>query len=122
MSTDIVKARNQGANVGPVKAPLYQITNDTRYEGITSMPVLNKIESEPKAFGGSILDCIVKTTSEFEDLSGRTVTMVAKIGENVTRDTVKVIGCTNSAYVVEINGVEYSVRRAIVRFCEIVGE
>ena len=42
--------------------------------------------------------------------------MITQIGGNVYRDIVTVVGATNSAYVVEIDGVEYSVRKSVVRF------
>ena len=40
---DIVKSRNAGQNSGPVKVPVYQAGTDAKWEGITTMPIVNKV-------------------------------------------------------------------------------
>lgn len=117
---DIVKSRNRGQNGGPVKVPLYQCGSDVQWDSITTMPVINKVVFKGAGLGTSILSVLAKDTEEYTDISGKTVTMIAKIGESVFSDVVKVIGCTNTGFVVEIEGEEYTVRRSIVRF--IVGD
>ena len=114
---DIVKSRNKGQNAGPVKVPLYKAGTDARWDGISTMPIVNKVTiAGANGNGKSILSVLAKDTQDYTDLSGQTVTMVTKIGENVYHDVVKLIGCTNNGYVVEIGGEEYTVRRAIARF------
>ena len=113
---DIVKSRNAGQNSGPVKVPVYQAGTDAKWEGITTMPIVNKVTVKGSGDGKSILSVLAKDTEEFSDMSGHEVTMVAKIGDNIYHDVVKLIGCTNSGFVVEIGGTEYTVRRSIVRF------
>lgn len=117
---DIVKSRNRGQNGGPVKVPLYQCGSDVQWDSITTMPVVNKVVFKGAGSGTSILSVLAKNTEEYTDISGEIVTMIAKIGDNVFSDVVKVIGCTNTGFVVEIEGEEYTVRRSIVRF--VVGD
>ena len=113
---DIVKSRNAGQNAGPVKVPVYQAGTDARWDGITTMPIVNKVKIEGSGNGKSVLSVLSQNTEEYADMSGHTVTMVTKIGDNIYHDVVKLIGCTNNGFVVEIADVEYTVRRSIVRF------
>lgn len=110
---DIAKARNQGGNVTEVKVPLYHAGTDTPYENITSMPIFNKVEKSGTP--SSILGYL-NVADEYTDISGIDCIMATKIGANVMFDNVTVVGMNNASYIVEIDGVEYSVRRAIVRF------
>ena len=113
---DIVKSRNAGQNAGPVKVPVYQAGTDARWDGITTMPIVNKVKIEGSGNGKSVLSVLSQNTEEYTDMSGHTVTMVTKIGDNIYHDVVKLAGCTNNGFVVEIADVEYTVRRSIVRF------
>lgn len=113
---DIVKSRNKGQNGGPVKVPVYKAGTDAKWDGISTMPIVNKITVKGVGDGKSILSVLAKDTEEYADVSGQTVTMVAKIGDTIYHDIVKLIGCTNSGFVVEIAGEEYTVRRSIVKF------
>ena len=110
---DIAKARNQGGNVSEVKVPLYHAGTDTPYDNITNMPVFNKVEKTGTP--SSILGYL-NVADEYTDISGVECVMVTKIGTNVVYDNVTIIGMNNASYIVDIDGVEYSVRRAIVRF------
>lgn len=110
---DIAKARNQGGNVTEVKVPLYHAGTDTPYDNIVSMPIYNKVKKSDSPT--SILGYL-NTTDEYADISGMDCIMVTKIANNVMYDNVTVIGMNNASFIVEIDGIEYSVRRAIVRF------
>jgi len=120
---DIVKARNAGNNSGPVLAPLYDAPIDCQWDSITTFPVLNQARRENVADCKSILSKLDMGTT-LASIDGMTVTMVSKIGNDVckdtVKDTVKVIGATNMAFVVEIAGTEYSVKKSIVRFIKAV--
>ena len=113
---DIVKSRNIGQNCTPVYTPVYQAGIDTLWDSIPTMPVINLRAKLNPTGVKSIFDLVEKNTPEYEDISGGTVMMVCKIGNDVTHDIVKVIGCTNTGYVVEYNGTEYTVKRSITRF------
>lgn len=113
---DIVKSRNIGQNCTPVYTPVYMAGIDTLWESIPTMPVINLRAKLNPTGVKSIFDLVEKNTPEYEDISGGTVMMVCKIGNDVTHDIVKVIGCTNTGYVVEYNGTEYTVKRSITRF------
>ena len=113
---DIVKSRNIGQNCTPVYTPVYMAGIDTLWESIPTMPVINLRAKLNPTGVKSIFDLIEKNTPEYEDISGGTVMMVCKIGNDVTHDIVKVIGCTNTGYVVEYNNTEYTVKRSITRF------
>lgn len=117
--SDIVKARNVGSNGGPVNAPLYDAPIDAMWDSIPTFPIVNKVRKENGAGATSILSKL-DTGTMYTSIDGQTVTMVSKIGNDVCKDVVKVIGATNTAYVVEINNVEYSVRKSIVRFIKAV--
>lgn len=111
---DIVKARNQGSNSSPVYAPVYKCGFDVPFESIRNMPIENLNINIEKS--DSILSMLSPKTPELLDISGRTVWMIASIGGETFKDEVTVVGKTNSAYVVQIGDIEYSVRIAIVRF------
>lgn len=113
---DIVKSRNIGQNCTPVYTPVYMAGIDTVWDSIPTMPVINLRAKLNPTGVKSIFDLVEKNTPEYEDISGGTVMMVCKIGNDVTHDIVKVIGCTNTGYVVEYNGTEYTVKRSITRF------
>ena len=113
---DIVKSRNIGQNCTPVYTPVYMAGIDTVWDSIPTMPVINLRAKLNPTGVKSIFDLVKKNTPEYEDISGGTVMMVCKIGNDVTHDIVKVIGCTNTGYVVEYNGTEYTVKRSITRF------
>ena len=113
---DIVKSRNIGQNCTPVYTPVYQAGIDTLWESIPTMPIVNQVKKASLNGVKSIFDLVEKATPEYEDISGTTVMMVCKIGNDLTHDIVKVIGCTNTGYVVEYNGTEYTVKRSITRF------
>ena len=113
---DIVKSRNIGQNCTPVYTPVYMAGIDTLWESIPTMPVINLRAKLNPTGVKSIFDLVEKNTPEYEDISGGTVMMVCKIGNDITHDIVKVIGCTNTGYVVEYNNTEYTVKRSITRF------
>lgn len=113
---DIVKSRNIGQNCTPVYTPVYMAGIDTVWDSIPTMPVINLRAKLNPTGVKSIFDLVEKNTPEYEDISGGTVMMVCKIGNDVTHDIVKVIGCTNTGYVVEYNNTEYTVKRSITRF------
>ena len=113
---DIVKSRNKGQNGGPVKVHVYKAGTDAKWGWISTMPIRNKITVKGVGDGKRIRSVLAKDTEEYADVSGQTVTMVAKIGDTIYHDVVKLIGCTNSGYVVEIAGEEYTVRRSIIKF------
>ena len=112
---DIVKARNAGNNAGPVIAPLYDAPMDCQWDSIPTFPIVNESKRVNMAGAKSILSKLDMGT-ELSSIDGMTVTMVAKIGADICKDVVKVVGATNMAYVVEIGGTEYSVRKSLVRF------
>ena len=116
---DIVKARNAGNNAGPVIAPLYDAPIDAQWDSIPTFSVVNESKRANMAGAKSILSKL-DMGSELTSIDGMTVTMVSKVGTDVCRDVVKVVGSTNMAYVVEIGGTEYSVRKSIVRFIKAV--
>ena len=113
---DIVKSRNIGQNCTPVYTPVYMAGIDTVWDSIPTMPVINLRAKLNPTGVKSIFDLVEKNTPEYEDISGGTVMMVCKIGNDITHDIVKVIGCTNTGYVVEYNNTEYTVKRSITRF------
>ena len=113
---DIVKSRNIGQNCTPVYTPVYMAGIDTLWDSIPTMPVINLRTKVNPSGVKSIFDLVEKNTPEYEDISGSTVMMVCKIGNDLTHDIVKVIGCTNTGYVVEYNNTEYTVKRSITRF------
>ena len=115
---DIVKSRNIGQNCTPVYTPVYMAGIDTVWDSIPTMPVINLRAKLNPTGVKSIFDLVEKNTPEYEDISGGTVMMVCKIGNDVTHDIVKVIGCTNTGYVVEYNNTEYTVKRSITRFIQ----
>lgn len=112
---DIVKARNVGQNGSPVCVPLYNAPFDASWDAIATYEITNRIVKDPSA-GTSVLTLIDASRPEYESIDGRTVGMITQIGGNVYRDIVSVVGCTNTAFVVEIDGTEYSVRKSLVRF------
>ena len=116
---DIVKARNAGSNSGPVIAPLYDAPIDAQWDSIPTFPIVNQSKKAPIAGAKSILSKL-DVGMELSSIDGQIVTMVSKIGGDICRDTVKVIGAVNLAYIVEIGGTEYSVRKSIVRFIKAV--
>lgn len=116
---DIVKARNAGNNSGPVLAPLYDAPIDAQWDSIPTFPVVNETKRANVADCKSILSKLDMGTT-LASIDGMTVTMVSKIGNDICKDTVKVIGSTNMAYVIEIAGTEYSVKKSIVRFIKAV--
>lgn len=117
--SDIVKARNAGNNSGPVKAPLYDAPIDCQWDSIPTFPIVNELKKVNTAGCTSILSKLDMGTT-LSSIDGMTVTMVAKIGNDVCKDTVEVVGSTNTAYVVKIGDVEYSVRKSVVRFIKAV--
>lgn len=117
--SDIVKARNAGNNSGPVNAPLYDAPIDCQWDSIPTFPVVNEVKRTNSAGCTSILSKLDMGTA-LSSIDGMTVTMVAKIGNDVCKDVVRVVGSTNTAYVVNIEGVEYSVRKSVVRFIKAV--
>lgn len=112
---DIVKARNAGQNASPVNVPLFDAPFDATWDAIGTFEIVNQMQKNPKA-GASVLTLIDANRPDFESIDGRTVGMITQIGGNVFRDVVKVIGATNASFVVEIDGVEYSVRKSVVKF------
>lgn len=112
---DIVKARNAGQNASPVNVPLYDAPFDANWDAIGTFEIVNQVKKDPKA-GASVLTLIDANRPGYESIDGRTVGMITQIGGNVYRDVAKVIGATNASYVVEIDGVEYSVRKSVVKF------
>ena len=112
---DIVKSRNVGQNCTPVYTPVYQAGIDTLWESIPTMPIVSQVKKATLNGVKSIFDLVDKATPEFEDISGTTVMMVCKIGNDLTHDIVKVIGCTNTGYVVEYNNKENKNKRSITR-------
>lgn len=117
--SDIVKARNAGNNSGPVNAPLYDAPLDAQWDSIPTFPIVNELKKVNTAGCTSILSKLDLGTT-LSSIDGMTVTMVAKIGNDVCKDTVRVVGSTNTAYVVDIGGTEYSVRKSVVRFIKAV--
>lgn len=113
---DITKARNTGSNSAPVRVPLYDAPIDALYDTVSTFDVVNFLKSESNVSGKSVLSVLESKKFEFSDIEGRTVGMFTIIGGTTYFDVVKVIGCTNTAFVVEIDGIEYSVRKSIVRF------
>ena len=113
--SDIVKARNAGQNASPVNVPLYDAPFDANWDAIGTFEIVNQVQKNPKA-GASVLTLIDANRPDYESIDGRTVGMITQIGGNVYRDVVKVIGATNASYVVEIGGIEYSVRKSVVKF------
>ena len=63
-----------------------------------------------------MLTLIDANRPDYESIDGRVVGMITQIGGTVYRDVAKVIGATNASYVVEIDGIEYSVRKSVVKF------
>ncbi len=112
---DIVKARNAGQNASPVNVPLYDAPFDANWDAIGTFEITNMVKKDPKA-GASILTLVDANRPDYESIDGRTVGMITQIGGNVYRDVVKMVGVTNASYVVEIDGVEYSVRKSVVKF------
>lgn len=112
---DIVKARNAGQNASPVNVPLYDAPFDANWDAIGTFEIVNMVKKDPKA-GASVLTLIDANRPDYESIDGRTVGMITQIGGTVYRDVAKVIGATNASYVVEIDGVEYSVRKSVVKF------
>lgn len=113
--TDIVKARNAGQNASKVTAPLYDAPIDARWESIPTFPIVNQAIKPSIAGAKSVLSKL-PAVKENSDISGLTVTMVTNISDEIFRDVVRIVGATNTAYVVDIDGTEYSVRKSIVRF------
>lgn len=109
MTADISRAR--GNSNGPIKVPIYDAPNGTAYADIATYPVVNQFST---ADGDSILSVLGGTG--YTDVEGATAIMVAKIGDKEYRDKVVLIGEKQNVYVVEIDGIEYAVRKSIVRF------
>lgn len=112
---DIVKARNVGQNASPVIAPLYDAPIDANWDSIPTFPIANAVKKESVAGAKSILSRL-QSGVEYSSIDGITATMVTKIGDDIYRDVVEIVGCTNTAYVVRIDDIEYSVRKSVVRF------
>lgn len=111
MTADITKARGQ--NASPVEVPLYKAPRGTAFSEIATMPIANtKKEACDKT---SILSLMVE--DGFTDLQGTTVRMVSKAGGQQYEDVVEIVGMKQASYIVRIDGVDYAVRKAIVRFC-----
>lgn len=113
MTADIAKARNSGEST-PVYAPVYDAPISTAYSEIANAPITNQ-EREIKGREGSILNTLDCGTRML-DISGRTVGMVTSINGETYRDVVEVVGETKASYIVKIDGVDYAVRKSIVRF------
>lgn len=113
--SDIVKARNVGQNASPVIAPLYDAPADANWDSIPTFPIVNVVK-RPSIGGAKSILSRLDTGVEYTSIDGMTVTMVSKIGGDVFKDVVEIVGSTGTAYVVKIDDVEYSVRKSIVRF------
>lgn len=120
---DIVKARNQGNNSSPVCVPLYGAPLGCAWDAIATYQIVNTAIPESVA-GSRSIRCKVETTAEYLDIEGRTVGMISKIGDEVFRDVVTIVGMTGTAFVVRFGDedTEYSVRKSVVRFVEGVNE
>lgn len=112
---DIVKSRNAGQNASIVLAPLYDAPIEATWDAIPTYDIVNEHKRAPIGGVQSILSRLDVGT-ELSDISGLTVTMVTNISDKIFKDIVKIIGASATAYVVEIEGTEYSVRKSIVRF------
>ena len=112
MTADITRARNAGQTT-PVYAPVYGAPLSAEYSDVSKCQITNLIEGTAK--GSSILS-MVESGPKMMDIQGRTVGMITKVGEDVFRDVVEVVGETKASYIVRIGGTDYAVRKAIVRF------
>ena len=112
---DIVKARNAGQNSSEVKAPLYDAPIEAAWDAIPTYDIVNERKRGSVAGATSILSRLDLGT-ELLDISGQTVTMVTNVSDRIYHDVVDIVGATNNAFIVRIEGTEYSVRKSIVRF------
>lgn len=112
---DIVKSRNAGQNGSIVLAPLYDAPIEATWDAIPTYDIVNEHKRAPIGGAQSILSRLDVGT-ELSDISGLTVTMVTNISDKIFKDIVKIVGMSATAFVVEIDGTEYSVRKSIVRF------
>lgn len=118
MTADITQAR--GNNSTPCEVPLYDAPKGTPFSEIANCPIVNSRMNRP-GMENSILSHL-PSQQGFTDIEGTTVRMVCQIGGNITEDVVKLVGVKQSSYVVEIDGIEYAIRKAIARFCAYTGE
>lgn len=101
----------------PVHQPIYVAGAEVPFTHIEEYPVANLATYEEENTG-SILDIMPKNKARYTDISGRIVTMRAKLGEKEFSDVVRVVAELDHVYVVTMGGVNYSVRKSMVRFTE----
>lgn len=110
----IMKSRNQGMNGSPVCAPIYDAPSDVQYSRVTEFPIKNLKDRSVTEDIRSLLN----NGPEYTDISGYEVTAVVQVGDKTFNNQVKIIGKTNTHYVVTFPGddTEYSIRMSMCKF------
>ena len=111
MSNIIAIARESENRELDVNVPLYLYSEDTTFEEYINATPINEIKNE----SDSILS-LLGGKRQYSDLNGVECLMLTFDGEKKYKNNVIVKGQTSKRYIVEIDGVNYSVYKGCVIF------
>ena len=115
--SNYIKKTKEGSNFNiEVRAPIRRATATESYENIIKSVPIN---TENKFKSSSILSKLDGKNRTFSNIEGVTVMMLCKIHDDVTQDEVTVRGEMGNFYIVEIDGVLYSINKSCATFVKI---
>lgn len=98
-----------------VRVPIRRVKKGMSFEEMARSTIIN-MENRYKS--SSILSKLDGKNRTFSDLEGRELTMVCRVHDDITEDTVVVRGEHGNFYIVEIEGKKYSVNKSCALFVE----
>ena len=98
-----------------VRVPIRRVKKGMSFEEMARSPVIN-MENRYKS--SSILSKLDGKNRTFSNLEGMELTMVCRVHDDITEDTVVVRGERGNFYIVEIDGKKYSVNKSCALFVE----
>lgn len=115
--SNYIKKTKEGSNFNiEVRAPIRRATATENYEDIVKSVPIN---TENKFKSSSILSKLDGKNRTFSNIEGVTVMMFCKIHDDVTQDEVTVRGEMGNFYIVQIDGVLYSINKSCAMFVKI---
>jgi len=108
--SNYIKATKDGISYNPdVRAPIRRVKKNMSYEEMVRCPVTN---SENAFKSSSILSKMGGKSMTYGNIEGMSLTMICRIDDDITNDTVVVRGERGNYWIVEIEGNNYSISKS----------
>lgn len=112
--SNYIKKTKEDAEYNPiVYAPIRAVSEGMKTEEYARAPIMNVVSAFESS---SILSMLDSRSKQFSDISGMAVTMSCHVQDKYTEDEVTVVGERGNFYIVEIDGVKYSVNKGCATF------